>query len=302
MRGVKDKINWIDVFKPTEEDLKSLKKAHPFHHIILQELIRPSARSRVQKYDKYLFLVYHFPMYDSQTKTSKRAEIDILITKDTIITIHYEPMEQIDSFFQQLLRDKDLRKKVLGSNTLLPLYYLSQELIKFSARQLRHIEESVEGVGKKIFSKKNEELLRDISYIKRNILDYRLITAPQKKLFESLLEIGKDFWGKPAEIYLHSLLGEYLVVSQSLQNYFETIESLEKTNAQLLGAETNAVIKKFTILAFLFSIPLFFVFTLSIPFVSEHVLTSAAKFWTIFLSLFGLVGILSWIFKKKGIL
>lgn len=302
MRTVKGKITWIDVLKPNDAEIKALKSVHAFHPIILGELMRPSARARVERYENYLFLVYHLPIYDEATKTSRRAEIDILITKNTIITVHYEPFEQIDTFFESLLKDEELRKKALGSNTALPLYYLVQELISFSLREIKHIETKVERVANSMFSRNNDELLREISYIKRDILDYRLIARPQRELFNSLVEIGKDFWGKQADIYLRDLIGDNLRVVQTLENYFETIESLEETNAQMLGAETNIIIKRFTVLAFLFTIPLFFIFSLSIPYVSEHILTSPARFWTIFLSIFALVGMLAWTFKKKKLL
>ena len=47
---------------------------------------------------------------------------------------------------------------------------------------------------------------------------------------------------------------------RNLENYFQTIESYETTNAQLLEARTNRIVKRFTIGAFLMSIPLYFVF------------------------------------------
>ena len=38
---------------------------------------------------------------------------------------------------------------------------------------------------------------------------------------------------------------------QLLDNYKETIESIENTNSQLLDAKTNSVMQRFTVLAFL---------------------------------------------------
>ncbi len=302
MRSIKEKITWIDVFKPNEADLKALKKLHPFHPVILNELLQPSARPRSEHYRTYLFLIYHLPMYDSEAKTSRRVEIDILITKNTIITVHYDRLAQLDEFFDSLLKDPGLRKKALGGSTFLPLYYLLLEMTKFSLRQLRHIEDNLTAVADEMFKRRTTALLKKISYIKRDILDYRLIVTPQKELFTSLSEIGLPFWGADSEFYLRAMIGDNLRLSQALQNYFETINALEQTNSQLLNAETNTIIKRFTIAAFLFSVPLFFIFTLSIPYVSEHVLTSALRFWTIFLSIFIVTGVLAWAFKNKNLL
>src|SRR5690348_604591 len=97
-RSMKNKVEWLDFQKPTKKDLDFLKKKFKFHDVILRELQEPSARSRVESYDNYLFLVYYFPIYDPKEQSSRRTEVDFLITKNAIITSHYEPFE----FFKEL--------------------------------------------------------------------------------------------------------------------------------------------------------------------------------------------------------
>src|SRR5688572_9401428 len=86
---------WLNFHKPTKKEIEALGKEFGFHEVILDEIQGPSARSRVESYDNYLFLVYYFPVYDPQEQTSHRAEVDFLITKNTIITTHYQPIEAL---------------------------------------------------------------------------------------------------------------------------------------------------------------------------------------------------------------
>ncbi len=251
MRIIKGKLTWIDVQNPTKKDIEFIRKQHNFHPIILDELLHTSARSRVEPYDKYLFLTYHLPIYDKNIKSSRKGEVDFLITKDRIITVHYEDLEPVNNFWRRLNNDKNFKDRALGDNTGRLIYYLIEEILDFSQRQLRHIEENVTELTKELFQEKESQLLQRISYLKRDILDYSIISEPQKILLESLREVGGKFWNEDMKIYLSDLSGDHLKIMQHLDNFKETVESLEQTNSQLLNAKTNAVMQRFTVLAFL---------------------------------------------------
>lgn len=244
---LKGKVTWIDVVKPSASDIEAIKRLHKFHPIILDELLEPSARSRVEPHDTYLFLVYHLPMFEHELRTSRRGEVDFLVTRDQILTVHYEPLAPLENFAKQLRDDEELRKRALRDTATL-IYYLIQDLINFSLRQMRHIEDNIEYVSREIFAGREEEMLRKISYVKRDILDYSIISEPQGILLDSLLEVGERFWGAQSRIYFTDLIGDYTKMIQRLRNSKEVIESLEMTNAQLLTAKTNKVIRRFTVL------------------------------------------------------
>src|SRR3989344_6532056 len=144
MKIIKHKsITWIDIFNPTKKDIEYVGKQGRFHPIILDELLHASARSKVELYPKYIFLTYHLPIFDDDLKTSRRAEVDFLVTKDKIFTIHYEDLEPINNFWRRLNNDPHLKDRAMSNNTGHVLYYLIEEVLAFSQRQLRHIEENI---------------------------------------------------------------------------------------------------------------------------------------------------------------
>lgn len=251
MRIVKGKFTWIDVQNPTKKDIEFIRKQHKFHPIILDELLHTSARSRVEPYEKYLFMTYHLPIYDKGEKSSRKGEVDFLITKDKIITVHYEDLEPLNNFWRRLSNDPVFKERALGESTGRMIYYMLEEILFFSQRQLRHIEDEVTQLTKNLFQNEEKRLLEDISYLKRDILDYSIISKPQAIILESLREVGGKFWGEQMRIYLSDLSGDHLKIMQLLDNFKETVDALEQTNSQLLNAKTNSVMQRFTVLAFL---------------------------------------------------
>ncbi|MDP3729536.1 MAG: CorA family divalent cation transporter [bacterium] len=258
---IKRKLAWIDVLNPTKKDLEFIRRQHRFHPIILDELLHVSARARVEPYHDYLFLTYHLPIYDKAIKNSRRAEIDFLITKNKVITVHYEDLEPLNTFWRKLSNDERFKKRVLDENTGRIVYHVIQEILEFSQRQIRHIEDTASYLSGELFKKHEAQLLQKISWAKRDILDYNIISKPQSIILESLKEVGERFWGASMKIYLSDLVGDHLKIMQRLDNFKETVEALEQTNAQLLNAKTNSVMQRFTVLAFL-TFPLILIISL----------------------------------------
>jgi magnesium transporter len=234
-------VQWVDVEKPSEKDLAWLGKEYHLHPVIVDELRGPSARGRVEAYKDYLYFIYYFPVYDPEDEASTRTEIDFIITKDSVVTVHYEPLSDVmDSF------------GVAGSDSSLAVMYaLIEHLINFQERQLRHIREKVEAVGKEIFKDKEKDVLERITYVKRDISEYRIVVRLQEPILRSLLAKGKKFWGDSAEIYLSDLMGDQLKVVNQLEDYREAISDFEDTNNQLMNLKINSVMKTFTSLSFL---------------------------------------------------
>ncbi len=234
-------VQWIDVTRPSPRDLADLKKMFNLHPVIVEELGGPSARAHVESYDGYLFFVYYFPNYDKQDEASVRTEIDFIVTKNAVATIHYEPISQA-------LKDVVLTDE---RNSLELVYHLIQHLLVFEERQLRHVREKVEHVGHDLFKDKERDILERLTYLKRDVSEYRIVVRLQEPIFRSLLVKGKKFWGADAEIYLSDLEGDHMKVVNQLEDYREAIVDFEDTNNQLMNVKINTVMKTFTALSFL---------------------------------------------------
>jgi magnesium transporter len=296
----KNKLTWIDILNPTKKDIEFIRKQQRFHPIILDELLHASARSRVEPYDKYLFLTYHLPIYDKNIKSSRKAEVDFLITKDKVITVRYEDLEPLNNFWRRLSNDKNFKDRAMGENTGKMTYYMIEEILAFSQRQLRHIEEKVSDLTKELFENRESHMLQKISYLKRDILDYSIISKPQEIIIESLKEVGERFWDEDIKIYLSDLAGDHLKNMQELDNFKETVDALEQTNSQLLNAKTNAVMQKFTVLAFL-TIPLVLLTQIfGADVVSVQTGNDPLIFWGSLLLVLVITVLMLLLFKKKG--
>lgn len=251
MKQVQSKITWIDVINPSQSDIDYLGANYKFHPLILAELMKPSSRSKVEAYNNYIYIVYYLPVYDPYTRVSKSTEVDFLITKDAVITARYGEIEPINNFFNKLEKDITSHEKYLDKTAGHLLYEILENCQEFSLRQLTHINEKVCHIEESIFKGHEKQMIKEISFVKRDVLDQRLITRPQKTILDSLLIKGSKFFGKDMEIYLNDLIGDHEKVWDTLDNLKETIEALESTNNTLFESKMNEIMKLLTIMAFI---------------------------------------------------
>jgi len=244
-------INWIDIVDSGKKDIEDLKKNFNFHPVVLNELLVPTLRPKVEHYDYYLYMVLHFPIYHPKEKTSKSVEVDFLITHNTLITVRYGKIQPLQEFWQKCEKQPD--EPHIKNSTASLLYCLIDELNKFCFRQIDHITKKIDQIEKKVFenrkTEKEEKIVEDISIIRRDILDFRRTLKPQDTILESLKLKGVEFFGKTTEPYFADIIGDHMRVWELLENHQETIESLQEANDSLLSNRTNRIMKILTLFA-----------------------------------------------------
>jgi magnesium transporter len=249
MNIISGDVKWIDIVEPAEDDLKWVSDTFKLHPIIIKELSQPSARSRVEQLDGYVYFIYHFPVYDPLEQMSKKSEVDFIITKKEVVTVHYDNLESLHEFAKSL-EDPEIKEQALKS-TLDLVYRMVGSMTEFHRRQLSHIEKKVEAVSGQLFKHEEKKILLDISRVKRDILEFRVIIRPQEHLLRSLSDNGLNFWGETSRVYLNGLVGDHLKIVHELDSLRETLGDLEDTNVQLMNVREMETMRMFTILSFM---------------------------------------------------
>jgi len=249
IKEINSKITWIDIINPSNEEIKFLKQKFNLHPILFSELKQPSTRTKIEVYDGLMFVVYYLPNYNLQCRTSEAIEIDFILTKDTLVTVRYQNYEIINQIFELLKNNPS--HNYLNQTPAHLLYFILEEGLTFSLRQLTHIHEKIKAIEDALFKGEHKTLIEKIAIVKRDILDQRLIARPQHPILESLKQRGVQFFGKNLEIYFNDLLGDYEKIWMNLDNLKEIIESLENTNNTFFESRTNEIMKILTIMAFI---------------------------------------------------
>jgi magnesium transporter len=248
MREVRFKnITWLDFANPSADDIVYLQENFDIHPLAIEEFVTPTYRPKATQYNNCIFLTVHIPLFDTKSRTTYPGELDIVLTKDHLITGHIKEIYQLDQFFSALGSSEGKRRLYMGKTTANLLYQILELLMDSCFPRLDHIHEKLTDIEEQVFNGKEKEMVREISVVKRDILNFRRTLKPQRHIVESLVQMKTNLIPEDLKPYFSDLIGTNVRLWNALESNKETIESMEETNNSLLSNKLNMTMKVLTI-------------------------------------------------------
>ncbi|HMJ95082.1 MAG TPA: CorA family divalent cation transporter, partial [Thermoleophilaceae bacterium] len=97
-----------------------------------------------------------------------------------------------------------------------------------------------------IFEGKAEEVVRDLSNSKQEIINFRKIIRPQRAVLRDLERTKQRYLAEEMEVYFDDIVDASERIWDMLENYKEVVEALEDTNESVLSHRVNEVLRVLT--------------------------------------------------------
>lgn len=238
---------WIDFENPSADDVLYLQENFDIHPLAIEEFMTPTLRPKATQYHNCLFLTVHIPLFDVKTRTTFPGELDIVLTKDHLITGHVQDIYQLTEFFKLLETSEGKRRLYMSETPAHLLYHLLQILLDSCFPKLDHVVEKIDHIEEEIFKGNESEMVVEISIVKRDILNFRRTLKPQRSVLESLAMEKMNLVPETLKPYFQDLIGTNIRIWNTLESTKETIESLEETNNSLLSNKLDTTMKVLTL-------------------------------------------------------
>lgn len=252
MQISKNNISWQKLSNPKVEDFISLQEELEISPNVLKDLVGFNKRAKIEEYEKYLFMVIHFPVYNPETRQTVPTELDFIVCKDKVITVCPSPNPALEKLFEEL-KESQRGQREFFKNTGWLFFGILDRMIDSCLPMLDHIHENIEDIEKQVFEGKEKEMLKEIAILKRDIIDFRRTIKPQRSILELLARKASRFFQEDLDIIAQEVIGSEIRVWNTLENHKDMIEAIEDTNSSLLSFQINQVMHTLTF----FSIILF---------------------------------------------
>ena len=93
----------------------------------------------------------------------------------------------------------------------------------------------LERIEDEIFEGRSQEVVRDISNVKQEIINFRKVVRPQRAAFRDLERTKQRYIAEDLDIYFDDINDASERVWDMLENYKEVVEALEATNESVLS-------------------------------------------------------------------
>jgi len=245
------KLSWLNIINASEKEISYLKKKFKFNEFDLADSYshKHAQRPKILFRPNYIFIVMLFPIYNRKTREINPAEIDIFITKDHIITLHYNKLQPLKEFFKNLQKSKKERNIYLNQNPAMFFYEMLDRLYESIFPMTDHISLNISAIEKNIFAGKERQMVNEILIIKRNIVIFRKIMQSHKNLIKKLIYQKMNFFeaSDKNKVFFLDLIDHAKNIWEILENHQQTINALEDTNTVMVTFKLNDIMRTLTI-------------------------------------------------------
>jgi magnesium transporter len=293
-------IRWINIERPGSPEEGWIRENFEFHDLDYEDIRSRNQRPKIDEYDDYIFIILHLAVFDKRVGRLNAAELDMFVGPDFVITMPNEELKPVEYLFERCKSHEETREQRMSQGPGYLLYTIVDDAFKSFFPMLRKVGLKLDSIEEDIFLEgRSREVVRDISNVKQEIINFRKIIRPQRAVLRDLERIKNRFIAEDLEIYFDDIVDSSERMWDMLENYKEVVEALEATNESVISHNVNDVLRVLT---------LFSVFFLPLTLISgifgmnNHIPGegSVAGFWIIIGVMVGTVGGMLAYFRKRG--
>jgi magnesium transporter len=242
-------LTWIHLDAPDADAVTALAERFGWHPLDVEDVLSKRQRPKVDEYPDYLFVVLHFPFYDKRVQRLNAAELDVFVGNGYLVTLPNVELLPVTRLFQRCVEDAELRESLFAKGAGYLLYHVLDDLYDYCFPILDKIAHKLDSIEDDIDEGHFEEIVRDISKAKQEIISFRKIVKPQRPTLRLLERRVERFLPEELELYFDDLVDASERIWDVLDNYKEVIEALESTNEAAIAHRQNDILRVLTVVA-----------------------------------------------------
>jgi magnesium transporter len=294
-------LRWIKIDRAGALEQTWLEENFDFHALDYEDVLSRNQRPKIDVYDDYLFIVLQFPIFDRSARRLGAGELDLFVGADFLITIPNQPLQPVEYLFERCRQKEEIREQLFSRGSGYLLYRLVDDGFDYCFPMLRKIGNKLDALEAEIFEGRSDEIVRDISNVKQEIINFRKVIRPQRPVLRDLEKVKQRYLAPEIdlEIYFDDIVDAHERIWDMLENYKEVVEALEDTNESVISHRVNDILRVLTSISVIV-LPL--TLLASIWGMNVHVPGegSVAAFWEVAGVMFAILVAMVLFFRKRG--
>jgi magnesium transporter len=244
-------LTWVHLERPDADAAAELAERFGWHPLDVEDVLSKRQRPKIDEYpeERYLFAVLHFPVYDKAVQRLNAAELDIFLGPDYLVTLPNVELLPVTRLFHRCEDDAAYRGQLFAKGSGRLLYEVLDDLFDYCFPILDKIGHKLDRVEDDMFEGRAEDVVRDISNVKQEIISYRKIIKPERSTLRLLERRVERFLPEELDLYFDDIVDAAERVWDLLDNYKEVVEALESTNESVISHRQANVLRLLTIIS-----------------------------------------------------
>jgi magnesium transporter len=235
---------WVDLSGGPDAEAESVvRDTFRFHALAIEDCFEAREHPKIEPFDEYVYLITHGIWKGSTAEEADVVELDVFLGKRYLVTYHAKESRSVD-----LVRDAILRGGgLLRRGPAAVLHALLDRQVEGIEPILDDIEQAVEDLEDRMFSRPRRRDLESLLALKRTTLQFRRWMSKQR---EVVLRLARNEFAlvSPQEALLFRDVYDHLArFTDLVENHREMITSLRETHLSVTNLRLGEIMKFLTL-------------------------------------------------------
>jgi magnesium transporter len=236
-------IVWLDLEKPTVEDLRVITEELGLHPLAVEDAVAEHQRPKLDSYENHLFLSALVARLSDSSELSLH-EVDAFITDRALVTVR-----KSDSIgVEHLTHRWDGAPKNAGSGVGFLLHGLLDLIVDGHFATVQVLDEQLDSLEDVLFDEqpRSRELQRRSFEVRKSLVLLRRAVLPMREVVNSLLRRDLGVVDEHMQPYYQDVYDHVLRATEWTESLRDLVSTILETNLTLQGNRLNEVMRTLT--------------------------------------------------------
>ena len=253
----KNSTTWINIEGLSDIDaIEKIGKYYEIHPLTLEDLLHMEQLPKIEVFENYIFTTLKMLTFNEAKREVESEQVGIIMGKNFVISFQEGKEGDVFDPLRERIRAGKGRLRSYGAD------YLNYALIDIIVDNyfiiLEKIGEKVEDYEEKLLIQPEENLLKNIYGLKREIMFLRKTFIPIREIAAKMQHSGSELINERTLVFIRDLYDHSLQVIDMVETYRETVSGLVELYLSSLSNRMNQVMRILTTISTIF-IPLTFI-------------------------------------------
>jgi len=291
---------WLDIEGDSSSSGSMLHKVFKLQHITIHTMSEEHERAKFVESDDYSYMVVHGLEYDTANEEAGTPKLDIIFSKNFIITAHRESLPWLNSLLETAMK-KDPEEHIMSRGMAFLLHAILDALVDSYFPVLDDIDDQIDDLEDVTVTDTSNEVQVRIFRIKRALAHMRRTISPQVEVANSLVARTGKLIPAESEPYFVDTHDHLVRAFEILDSDRDLMSGLLDVYLTTVSNRLNEVVKQLTIIATIF-LPITFitgVFGMNFGHLPQVEYDRGYLFWLALLGMAVITLIQIWYFRRR---
>lgn len=249
-------VTWLNVDGLQNVELiKQIGKKYDLHSLVLEDIVNPVQRAKIETFDNYVFIVIKIMIWHEDNMNFTIQQLSLILGDDFVLSFQEKHCPLFDSI-SNALRASQGRIRDQGADYL--AYILIDTIVDHYFIILENLGDEIETIEQIIVTDPTKKNINSLYKLKRKVFVFRKTVWPVREIINHLLQTQYTFVGEFVIPYFRDVYDHVMQIIDTVETFRDMLGSMLDVYLSSQTNKINEVMKVLTIIATLF-IPLTFV-------------------------------------------